>query len=41
VVSDCVGDRAQAPHDASLFDMEQKYAEVWTLDEVQRRTTVA
>ena len=24
VVSDCVGDRAQAPHDASLFDMEQK-----------------
>ena len=26
VISDCVGDRAQAPHDANLFDMEQKYA---------------
>lgn len=28
VLSDCVGDRALAPHDASLFDMQQKYAEV-------------
>jgi maleamate amidohydrolase len=28
VVSDCVGDRALAPHDANLFDMEQKYAVV-------------
>lgn len=28
VISDCVGDRAQAPHDANLFDMEQKYANV-------------
>lgn len=26
VISDCVGDRAQAPHEANLFDMEQKYA---------------
>lgn len=26
VVSDCVGDRAIGPHDASLFDMQQKYA---------------
>ena len=32
VVSDCVGDRAIGPHDASLFDMQQKYAEVMTLD---------
>jgi len=33
VISDCVGDRAQAPHDANLFDMAQKYAEVMPLDE--------
>lgn len=30
VVSDCVGDRALAPHDANLFDMHQKYADVMT-----------
>lgn len=28
VLSDCVGDRALAPHNASLFDMAQKYAAV-------------
>ncbi len=33
VVSDCVGDRASGPHDANLFDMQQKYAAVMTLDE--------
>jgi maleamate amidohydrolase len=33
VVSDCVGDRALGPHDANLFDMQQKYAAVMTLDE--------
>jgi maleamate amidohydrolase len=33
VVSDCVGDRALAPHDASLFDMAQKYAAVMSRDE--------
>jgi maleamate amidohydrolase len=32
VVSDCVGDRALAPHEANLFDMEQKYATVMTRD---------
>lgn len=26
VVTDCVGDRALAPHEANLFDMGQKYA---------------
>ncbi|MEM7446510.1 MAG: isochorismatase family protein [Pseudomonadota bacterium] len=26
VISDCVGDRALGPHEANLFDMEQKYA---------------
>lgn len=28
VLSDCVGDRALGPHEANLFDMAQKYAEV-------------
>ena len=28
VLSDCVGDRAIEPHQANLFDMEQKYADV-------------
>ena len=27
-VTDCVGDRAIAPHDANLFDMGQKYADL-------------
>lgn len=36
VVSDCVGDRAIAPHDANLFDMAQKYANVMPLDEALR-----
>jgi len=31
VVRDAVGDRAQAPHEASLFDLQAKYAEVITL----------
>ena len=34
VVSDCVGDRAMAPHEASLFDMQQKYADLITRDEL-------
>lgn len=28
VIEDCVGDRAQGPHDANLFDMRQKYADL-------------
>jgi maleamate amidohydrolase len=28
VARDCVGDRAEGPHEASLFDMRQKYADV-------------
>lgn len=36
VVSDCVGDRAIGPHEANLFDMEQKYAYVTTLAEVKK-----
>lgn len=41
VVSDCVGDRALGPHQANLFDMEQKYAAVMTLDESLAATAEA
>lgn len=34
VVSDCVGDRAEGPHKASLFDLGKKYADVMTRAEV-------
>ena len=37
VVSDCVGDRAMGPHDANLFDMQQKYADVMSRDELLSR----
>jgi maleamate amidohydrolase len=33
VVRQCVGDRAEGPHEANLFDLEQKYADVVSLDE--------
>jgi maleamate amidohydrolase len=33
VVRDCVGDRAEAPHEANLFDIESKYGDVVGLDE--------
>jgi maleamate amidohydrolase len=35
VASDCVGDRADAPHRANLFDMEQKYADLMKAREIQ------
>lgn len=41
VVSDCVGDRAIGPHEASLFDMSQKYAEVLSLDLLRSRLALA
>ncbi len=34
VASDGVGDRALGPHDANLFDMEQKYADLMTCSEI-------
>ncbi|MEO7403346.1 MAG: isochorismatase family protein [Burkholderiales bacterium] len=34
VVTDCVGDRAMGPHEANLFDMGQKYADLVPRDEV-------
>jgi maleamate amidohydrolase len=36
VLGDCVGDRAIAPHESSLFDMDQKYADVMQSDELFR-----
>jgi nicotinamidase-related amidase len=30
---ECVGDRAKAPHDANLFDIQAKYADVVALDD--------
>jgi nicotinamidase-related amidase len=30
---ECVGDRARAPHDANLFDIEAKYADVVSLED--------
>lgn len=37
VPRECVGDRASGPHEASLFDMNAKYADVLGLDEVLAR----
>jgi maleamate amidohydrolase len=34
VARDCVGDRAIPPHEANLFDMEQKYADVLERDQI-------
>jgi len=34
VPTDCVGDRALAPHQANLFDMGQKYADLMTAPEL-------
>jgi maleamate amidohydrolase len=33
VPRECVGDRAQAPHEANLFDIQAKYADVVPLEE--------
>jgi nicotinamidase-related amidase len=33
VPHECVGDRAQAPHDANLFDIQAKYADVVSLED--------
>jgi nicotinamidase-related amidase len=34
VPRECVGDRAQAPHEANLFDIDSKYGDVVACDEV-------
>lgn len=38
-VTDCVGDRAIAPHDANLFDIGQKYADLMTRAELEAAWT--
>jgi maleamate amidohydrolase len=35
VMTDCVGDRAIGPHEANLFDMGQKYADLMDLPSLQ------
>jgi maleamate amidohydrolase len=35
VPRECVGDRAQAPHDANLFDIQATYADVVSLDDAR------
>jgi len=35
VVSDCVGDRSAAAHEANLFDLDAKYADVTSLEKVE------
>ena len=35
VAVDCVGDRAEGPHRASLFDMEQKYADLMSVKKIK------
>ena len=34
VPRECVGDRAEGPHEANLFDIDQKYGDVMSLDEI-------
>jgi maleamate amidohydrolase len=34
VPRECVGDRAEAPHETNLFDIESKYGDVVSLDDV-------
>ncbi len=41
VVEECVFDRGQASHALSLFDMQQKYADVVSLDEAMRYCAAA
>jgi len=40
VAADCVGDRALGPHEANLFDMRQKYADVMTFEEIDAATAM-
>jgi maleamate amidohydrolase len=39
VVTDCVGDRAMGPHEANLFDMGQKYADLMPSEAVIAATS--
>jgi maleamate amidohydrolase len=37
VARDCVGDRAMGPHEANLFDMGQKYADLMDRDDIIKK----
>lgn len=39
VVTDCVGDRALGPHEANLFDMGQKYADLLSMADLRAALT--
>jgi maleamate amidohydrolase len=39
VVTDCVADRAIEPHEANLFDMGQKYADLMSRDSLIAQLT--
>ena len=41
VPRECVGDRAQAPHDANLFDIHAKYADVVSVEDATAYLTSA
>jgi hypothetical protein len=41
VVRDCVGDRAQGPHEANLFDIQAKYADVIDFEAALEYVTAA
>jgi nicotinamidase-related amidase len=34
VPADCCAERAQAPHEANLYDMDQKYADVADAEDI-------
>lgn len=40
IVRDCVGDRALGPHEANLFDIEQKFGDVLSLPQVLEQLEV-
>ena len=40
VVRDAVGDRHPGPHEANLFDLQAKYADVVTCEEIVRYLTL-
>ena len=37
VIADACGDRALGPHEANLFDLKQKYADVISSEEVMKK----
>ncbi len=37
IASDCVGDRALGPHEANLFDIRNKYADLYTSGKIIER----